>query len=124
MAAGSAGRSQRGQGGGVMGLALDIAGDILIVASCFVPRHLDAPVTLAGGLSWVAGGAMSGNWVITGWGVLMIAIAIRTWWRRRRGRAPRSYGAKSRALLAAVVAKMRQSLRPRPVRRLAPGGAT
>lgn len=57
-------------------------------------------------------------------GVSLIVAAV-LWWlsRRRRKRAPKAMGAKSRALLAAVVAKMRQSLKPRPVFKPAPGGA-
>jgi hypothetical protein len=56
-------------------------------------------------------------------GQLLVAAVL--WWlsRRRRKRSPKLAGAKSRALLAAVVAKMRQSLKPRPVFRPAPGGA-
>jgi len=52
-------------------------------------------------------------------------VAIVLWWlsRRRRKRAPRSYGAKSRALVAALVRKARKNARPRPVPRLGPAGA-
>jgi hypothetical protein len=47
------------------------------------------------------------------------------WWRdrRRRKRAPRAYGAKSAALLAALVAKARAAAKPRTVLRPVPGGA-
>jgi hypothetical protein len=60
--------------------------------------------------AWAAGSAAN------------ISLAAFLWWlsRRRRKRAPRSYGAKSRALIAAMVARMRESLRPRPVLRPAP----
>ena len=56
---------------------------------------------------------------------LQLLLAVFLWWlsRRRRKRAPKAMGAKSRALLAAVVAKMRERTRPRPVLRPAPGGA-
>jgi hypothetical protein len=52
-------------------------------------------------------------------------VAIVLWWlsRRRRKRAPRAYGAKSAALVAALVAKAREAARPRPVPRLGPAGA-
>jgi hypothetical protein len=64
------------------------------------------------------------------WLQLGANLAMATWlawllWRgRRRGkRAPRAYGAKSRALLAALVARAREAARPRPVPRLRPDGA-
>ena len=52
-------------------------------------------------------------------------FAVIMWWlsRRRKRRAPRAYGAKSALLVAAVVARMREALHPRPVPRLAPGVA-
>ena len=54
-----------------------------------------------------------------------LIIAAVLWWlsRRRRKRAPKLAGAKSRALLAAVVRTMRERSKPRPVFRPAPGGA-
>ncbi len=54
------------------------------------------------------------------------AVAVIAWWlsRRRRKRAPRMYGAKSRALVAACVRRMRGTARPRPVLRPVPGGAS
>ena len=57
--------------------------------------------------------------------VLHLTLAAFLWWlsRRRRDRAPRSYGAKSGALLAALVRKAREAGKPRPVLRPAPGGA-
>jgi hypothetical protein len=54
------------------------------------------------------------------------AAAIAAWllWRRRkRKRALRELGAKSRARLAALVRKARESAKPRPVLRPVPGGA-
>lgn len=53
-----------------------------------------------------------------------IAVAIWRWRNRRRDRAPRAYGAKSRALLAALVRKARETAKPRPVFRPAPGRAS
>lgn len=54
-----------------------------------------------------------------------LIIAAVLWWlsRRRKRRAPKLAGAKSKALLAAVVAKMRETAKPRPVFRPAPGGS-
>lgn len=48
------------------------------------------------------------------------------WWRKRKRRDPaaRSLGAKSRARLAALVAKVRESAKPRRVLRPVPGGAS
>jgi len=105
-----------------MGLALDMAGNVVYLASFFVPQRLDLPVSLAGCAFWIAAGIVWPDWVLVAIGVLAAANATRRW-RRRRKRAPRSYGAKSRALIAAMVARMRESLRPRPVLRPAPGGA-
>ena len=58
-------------------------------------------------------------------GVVTTVLAAVMWWlsRRKRKRSPKLTGAKSRALLAAVVARMRETLKPRPVFRPAPGGA-
>jgi hypothetical protein len=52
-----------------------------------------------------------------------LIIAAVLWWlsRRRRKRAPKLAGAKSRALLAAVVRTMRERSKPRPVFRPVPG---
>ena len=49
-------------------------------------------------------------------------LAIFLWWRRgrRRKRAPRAYGAKSRALVAALARKAREAAIPRPVLRPVP----
>lgn len=53
-------------------------------------------------------------------------FAVIMWWlsRRRRKRAPKLAGAKSKAILAAVVAKMRECLKPRQVLRPQPQGAS
>ena len=70
--------------------------------------------------------SVAGNWGIADWEAtsLGVGIAAWLWWRRRRkDRAPRAYGAKSRALIAALVAKAREATKPRPVLRPAPGGA-
>lgn len=46
-------------------------------------------------------------------------LAVFFWWRsrRRRDRAPRSYGAKTKAILTAIVRKLRESGKPRPALR-------
>jgi len=76
---------------------------------------------IAGGIGF----AISREWL---WFMLAAAnagVAIVLWWlsRRRRKRAPRAYGEKSAALVAALVAKAREAARPRPVPRLGPAGA-
>jgi hypothetical protein len=67
----------------------------------------------------------SGPWPGTVIGAAQVAIGVWLWRRGRRGgkRAPRAYGAKSRALVAALVAKARDAARPRPALRPAPGAA-
>jgi hypothetical protein len=83
-------------------------------------------------LTWAAcaAGALLGNVLASGWGAasgagLSLTIALAFWWfRRRRKRAPRSYGAKSRALIAALVRRMRETATPRPVHRPVPQGAS
>ena len=64
-------------------------------------------------------------WTISAGDGVSLVLAAVLWWlsRRRRRRAPKLAGAKSKALLAAVVAKMRETAKPRPVFRPAPGGA-
>lgn len=61
----------------------------------------------------------------TGAGASALAAIAYWWWKRRkrRDRAPRAYGAKSRALIAALVRKAREAAKPRPVLRPVPGGA-
>jgi hypothetical protein len=68
--------------------------------------------------------AVAGSWrpaALNGGLALLLAWDL---WRRRRNRkrAPRAYGAKSRARLAALARKAREATRPRPVLRPAPGG--
>jgi len=106
-----------------MGLALDMAGNAVFLASFFVPQRLDLPASLAGCVLWICAGVAWRNWILVAIGVLTAANETRRWWRRRRKRAPRSYGAKSRALLAAITRTMRERSRPRPVLRPSPGGA-
>jgi hypothetical protein len=86
-------------------------------------RRMDG--VCAAGLTLVAAGyaAEGDSWDAAFYALLAVLFAWIWWRRRRRDRAPRSYGAKTRALLAAVVAKLRETLKPRPVLRPAPGGA-
>lgn len=80
--------------------------------------------TTAGVIAVVA--LVAADWRAAATGTANLAVALACWWlsRRRRKRAPRAYGAKSRALLAAVVTKMRETLKPRPVLRPQPGGVS
>jgi hypothetical protein len=82
--------------------------------------------------SWVSGGvgvvfalAQAGHWPGTVIGVAQVGVGVWLWRRGRRGRrrAPRAYGAKSRALVAVLVATLRDAARPRPVLRPVPGAA-
>lgn len=68
---------------------------------------------------------LNGDWLLAAVNGPAACFAAWLWWRnrKRRDRAPRSYGYKARAALAALVAKARESARPRPVLRPAPGGA-
>jgi hypothetical protein len=54
----------------------------------------------------------------------VFAAAVLCWWfqRKRRDRAPKTYGTKSRALIAAMVTKAREAAKPRPVLKPVPHG--
>ena len=62
------------------------------------------------------------------WGAAVFFAAIAAWWawqwwnRRRKGRAKAWLGAKSRAVRDALVRKLREARKPRPVLRPAPQG--
>ena len=80
---------------------------------------------LSAAVAGVALGALHGDWVWAGGNAVTGLAAVVAWWLyRRRGRkkAPRAYGAKSRALLAALVRKAREATKPRPVLRPVPQG--
>ena len=69
---------------------------------------------------------VAGSWGYADWNATSLGVGIAAWllWRhRKRDRAPRAYGAKSRALIAALVTKVREAAKPRSVLRPAPGGA-
>jgi len=73
---------------------------------------------------WIASGILQRNWP---WVVIEVAFLVFSLWmrnrnRRNRRRARDMYGAKSRALLAAIVRKAREAAQPRRV--LQPGGAS
>jgi hypothetical protein len=81
---------------------------------------------------WIAAGdaivgAFSRDWLFAASSAasFLLAAAVR-WWRRRkdRKRALKALGEKSRILIADLVAALRESLRPRPVLRPQPGGAS
>jgi hypothetical protein len=82
-------------------------------------------LSLAGCVILLAGAVTGRAWPLAA--ADLLAAAVNAWllWRnrRRRKRAPRAYGAKSAALLAALTRKARDAARPRPVPRLAPQGA-
>lgn len=91
-------------------------------------REVRANGLLAVGLGMAtAANLLDGSYVlavITGTGAV---IAAWLWWknrRRRKDRAARSMGAKSRALVAALVRKAREAARPRPVLRPVPGAVS
>ena len=79
---------------------------------------------LAGAVTGAAGAVAGRAWPLAAAdAVLAAAVAWALWrYRPRRERAPRAYGAKSRARVAALARKAREAARPRPVRRLAPQG--
>jgi membrane protein implicated in regulation of membrane protease activity len=75
--------------------------------------------------TWIGGSAgltfgavVTGDWITMIGGPLNLIIAVIAWWlsRRKRKRAPRSYGAKSRALLARITAGAREAGKPRVLR--------
>jgi len=70
--------------------------------------------------------ASSGEWAWAAAGAANAALAAICWWlsRRKRRHVAKLIGATSRALLAAVVARMKDALKPRTVLRPVPGGAS
>jgi hypothetical protein len=78
--------------------------------------------TVSAAVSAVQGDAVS-TWLSLTMAVIN-ALGAWFWWKRRkRRRAPRTLGAKSRARLAALVNRAREAARPSPVRRPAVDGA-
>lgn len=94
--------------------------------ACHVPSRVAAgEFWTAGGVGVAVSGVFAGHWAGVVIGAVQVAIGVWLWRRGRRGRrrAPRAYGAKSRALVAVLVAKARDAARPRPVLRPVPGAA-
>ena len=76
----------------------------------------------AGGISTLLANSVGSRWrdalIGAAWAVIGM---VWLWWRRhKRKRAPRAYGAKTRALLARLVKKSREAAQPRPVLRPVP----
>lgn len=89
-----------GSPGTYTGMWISVSGGGIVSGFIFPPR---SP-------SWAAGSAVS-----------LVAALIFWWWRRRKGkRSPKAMGAKSRALIAAMVKRAREAARPRPVLRPLP----
>ena len=68
------------------------------------------------------------NRALTIWMAVNVALSVGSWIhnnrKRRKKRAHRALGAKSRARVAALVRKARETAKPRPSLRPAPGGAS
>lgn len=82
------------------------------------------------GLGAIANGLMIPAWTLlhvywlAGFSAFAALMFAWDWWRRRkrRKRSPKALGAKSRALIAALVRKVRENAKPRPLLRPLPGG--
>lgn len=78
---------------------------------------------LAANAAWAVSDLVTRSWVAAALSAAAAVFFAWLLWRgRRRKRALRSFGAKSRARVAALTRKAREAARPRPVRRLAPQG--
>lgn len=91
-------------------------------------RHrADGAGAIANALVAVAMAALHA-YPLAGFFALAAALFAWAWWRKRkrkrRKRSPKALGAKSRALIAALVRRAREAARPRPVLRPQPGGAS
>lgn len=98
---------------------------------CGTCRTLGLRMTFYGGWVSIAAVVMfcalfAGQWLWAGVAAADALIAAILWWlsRRRKRRAPKLAGAKSKAILAAVVRTMRERSRPRPVFRPQPQGSS
>lgn len=70
-------------------------------------------------------GLVDGWWAVAGGFWVFAVVCAVIWWstrRKRRDRARKAAGAKSRALVAALVKRAREVSRPRPVVRPVPQG--
>ena len=81
---------------------------------------------LAGGnLAFALAEAIQADWPGAGVNGSLAVLLLWFWWldhKRRKDRAPLALGAKSKALRDALVRRMRQVAKPRPVLRPAPRG--
>lgn len=119
-----------------MVLLASVAGGVLDGAgiACWVTYWLrrDGFLVAAGDLLaglgeviWAGADVVAGAWAEAIFSAAVGVWLLWHWWRgrRRRDRAPKLAGYKARAAIAALVAKVRESARPRPVLRPQPGGA-
>lgn len=76
-------------------------------------------------LDTVAFPLLTGSWPGCAGSIASALVAAAAWWwdRHRRDPAKRSIGGRAKALRDALVRKVRQAAKPRPVPRPAPGGA-
>lgn len=81
---------------------------------------------LGGTVGNVCAGLSERDWLLIAGGCASALAAAAVWWYRRRDRkrAPKALGEKSRALVAALVARAREAARPRPVLRPQREGAS
>jgi hypothetical protein len=109
----------------VSAFTLSVAGFALILIAVLghVRDWRGDALAIGGDLLMGTGDVVARNWVFAAAFFALAAFVVLNRWRRKRRRSPRSLGAKARALLAAVVARMRQSLKPRHVLRPVRGGA-
>jgi hypothetical protein len=72
---------------------------------------------LGGAFGNVLAGFAESDWFLVAAGSVSLVVALAIWWWRRskRKRAAALLGAKSRALVAALVQRAREAARPRPV---------
>ena len=83
-------------------------------------------VMWAASAAWDIGvGLIAGLWLPLAVSAANLILAVWLYWRhrKRKDRAAKLAGAKSRALLASLVRRAREAAQPRPVLRPAPGGA-
>ena len=106
------------------GLILETAGLAIMVTGIFRYGWRLTLTDVIGDVMVSAGNFLQRSWFFTVFfGAAAIIIALTLWRRRKRKRALRQLGAKSRAAIAALVRRAREAAAPRPVLRPVPGGA-